>query len=250
MDTNYVHQLVVDNEIGLALTYMAPFGFDVTVLLSNYNDHHSRYMQGTISYAEFSQHTAIVKSAIVNMASQRPPSFDTTMIVKATVIIVASKNNAAYALAVKPIIEQAGYLVTITEALESQLGTNISAQRLLYIITDEYFELGTKWPISLTSSLTHTISLLFDDSLNQSNYLRKVADLNKEVHDLTDAINDGIRTGFPVGALANRLVHTEQAKLNIDRDFNYLWTNPPIDCSNTLFQSSMPTVLEKLKNKC
>lgn len=247
MDNNYVHQLVVDNEIGLALTYIGSLGFDVTLLLSNYNQHHEKYLQGILDYTQYSQQVAIVKSAIVNMVQQKPFSFDKAMIVKTTVIIVASKNDIALSSAIKNFVESAGYMVTITEAVETSVGSNMLHHKLLYVITENYFNITTKWPVSLTSTLTNITTVLFDESLDNSAYIKRVSALNLNAHDLSDAIEDGIKTGFPVGALAGRLVETEQAKLNLDKDFNYLWNNPPIDCRNNLFLTSMPTVLEKIK---
>lgn len=247
MDKNYVLQLVADNEIGVALAYLNSFGFDVTVLLSNYNQHHDEYLRGTLDYTVYSQQIAIVKSAIVNMTQQRPPSFDKALIIKATVIIVASKNNIALSNAVKSFIESAGYMVTLTEALDAIADNNILQHKLLYIITKDYFDMPTKWPISLTNNLTKVIPILFDDSLDQSVYMKKVSLLNKQAHDISDSIEDGIKAGFPVGALTSRLLEIQQRKINLDKDFNFLWTNPPIDCRNTLFLSSIPTILEKIE---
>lgn len=248
MDTTYVQRLVIENEIGLALTYLGTQGRDVALLMSNYNQHNDQYMRGITSYEELSRQTALIKSNILAMLNN--PTFHIPMAspedVKTAVIIIASKKDMAQAIAVRSIFENNGLVATITDALDVKIET-IADFKLVYLISKNYFEIGTKWPVSTTSSLCTVVSLLIDQALDREYYLAEVSQLNKTVHDLQDSIQDGIRHGFPVGALANSLANVEQAKLNLDRDYNYLWSNPPNDCSGLFFEIGVSAAIKKLK---
>lgn len=248
MDTTYVQRLVIDNEIGLALTYLGTQGRDVTLLMSNYNQHNDQYMRGITSYDEFSRQTALIKSHIIAMLNNQ--AFHIPMAapedVKTAVIIIASKKDMAQAIAVRSIFEDSGLVATITDALDIKIETIVDFN-LVYLISKNYFDIGTKWPVSTTSSICAVVSLLIDEALDKEDYLAEVNQLNNTAHDLQDAIKDGISRGFPVGALANSLAHVEQAKLNLDRDYNYLWSNPPNDCRGLFFEIGVSAAIKKFK---
>ena len=248
MDTTYVQRLVIDNQIGLALTYLSTQGRDVTLLMSNYNQHNDQYMRGITSYEEFSRQTALIKGHIIAMLNN--PAFHIPMAapgdVKTTVIIVASKKDMAQAIAVRSIFEDNGLVATVTDALEVKIETVVDFN-FVYLISKNYFEIGTKWPLSTTAGICTVVPLLIDDALDKDDYLAEVNKLNETMHDLQDAIKDGISSGFPVGALANSLAQIEQAKLNLDRDYNYLWSNPPNDCRGLFFEIGVSAAIKKFK---
>jgi hypothetical protein len=248
MDNTYVQRLIIDNEIGLALTYLANQGRNVALLMSNYNQHRDMYMAGVLSYEDFFRQTAVIKSSILAMLIN--PAFHIPVAspeeVKTAVVIVASKKDLSQAIAVRSILETKGFVVTITEAFDTQMQM-IGDFKLVYIISKNYFDIGTRWPVSITSNICTTVSLLFDDSLDRETYLNTINQLNEKVEDISESIQLGINKGFPVGALAISLNHFEQAKLNIDLDYNYLWSNPPNDCRGLFFESGVTSVIEKLQ---
>lgn len=242
----YINELITQNETGLALLYLSRFGYDIQALLNQYNFTNERLYQGKIDIEEFYRITAEIKLKTINLAFDRPPSFDITVIIKTPIVVISSRSDAREAIAVRQAIQELGYYTTITDARCIQK-INLSSYRLVYIITENYFLMKTDWPIFYTNNITKVSAISFNNKYNYTIHNSRMNRITAKLFKITESIQNSINSGHPVAALVKLLLRTEQAKNDTDNDFKFILHNGSIDGSHTPFIDVIQSALKSVK---